>query len=230
MVQVIDEAPDTVTLRLRLVDARPFVPGQYYNVRRPVRGRPRPVQRAYSVASAPVPDPATIDLGVKEVAGGLISPGLARTLEAGSRLEVRGPAGRFVWDGQPEPVLLVGAGSGVVPLMSMVRYAAVTGRTARIWLICSAITLDHALYRNELDELAAQHPWLRLVHCVTRDPAERRAAYHRRIDSEILGEVLDGEQPAAAYLCGPPPMVDAVSAALTALGTPAGRIRTESYD
>ena len=68
---VIDEAPDAVTLRLRLREASGFLPGQYYNVRLPVPGRPLPVQRAYSVGSSPMPDPSLIDLGVRELPGSL---------------------------------------------------------------------------------------------------------------------------------------------------------------
>ena len=68
--EIIDEAPDAVTLRLRLEESTGFLPGQYYNVRLAVPGRPGPVQRAYSIASPPVPDPSTIDLGVREIAGG----------------------------------------------------------------------------------------------------------------------------------------------------------------
>ncbi len=206
--EVIDEAPDAVTLRLRLPDGADFLPGQYYNVRLNLPGRDRPVQRPYSVGSSPLPDPSLIDIGVREVPGGLISPRLVKDLPVGSLVEVRGPYGRFTWDGHPDPVLLVGAGSGLVPLMSMVRYAAVTARTTPMWLVCSAITFDHAFYGRELDALTARQPWLRVAHCVTRDPGEPRAAYHRRVDAPILAEVLDGNLPASAYLCGPPAMVE----------------------
>lgn len=159
-----------------------------------------------------------------------MSPGLVNDLGIGSRLEVRGPAGRFIWSGHPDPVLLVGAGSGLVPLMSMVRYAAWTGRSTPMWLICSATTWEHAFYREELARLAGEQRWLRVVHCVTGDPGEPRAGYHRRIDAEILAEVLDGEQAAAAYLCGPPVMVETVAETLDGLGIPAGCIHTEKYD
>ena len=210
MAAVIDETPDAVTLRLRLGDATGFLPGQYYNVRLAVPGRPRPVQRAYSVGSSPVPDPSMIDLGIREVPGGLLSP-LLVGLHAGDRLSVRGPYGRFTWDGRDtRPVLLVGAGSGMVPLMSMVRHAVQRGRKEPVVLVCSAITYCHAFYREELAALAARHSWLRVVHCITRDPAEPRAHYHRRVESSVLSESLDGDHPVAAYLCGPPAMVESV--------------------
>ncbi|MGH9107105.1 MAG: FAD-binding oxidoreductase [Acidimicrobiales bacterium] len=230
VVEVIDEAPDAVTLRLRLATPRPFLPGQYYNARRYIPGRPRPVQRAYSVGSSPVPDPGLVDLGVKEVPGGLVSPGLVNDLGPGSRLEVRGPVGRFTWAGGTGPVLLVGAGSGMVPLMSMVRYAAATGSRAPMWLVCSAVSWDHAFYRDELGRLAGERPWLRVAQCVTRDPDERRADYHRRIDRQVLAETLDGGRPSCAYVCGPPAMVETVAAELARLGLPAEAVRSEKYD
>lgn len=230
VVEVIEETPDAVTLRLRLREVAPFLPGQYYNVRLHVPGRDRPVQRAYSVGSSPLPDPAVIDIGVRELPGGMISPRLVKELPAGSQLAVRGPAGRFTWDGSPDPVLLVGAGSGLVPLMSMIRYAVLIGRTTPMWLICSAITYDHAFYRDELDRLASERPWLRVVHCVTRDAGEQRASYHRRIDRSILADVLDGKFPHSAYLCGPPAMVESLAADLASLGMAPEAIRTEKYD
>jgi ferredoxin-NADP reductase len=227
---VIDETPDAVTLRLRLNDATGFLPGQYYNVRLAVPGRPRPVQRAYSVGSSPVPDPSMIDLGIRAVPGGLLSP-LLIGLRAGERLPVRGPYGRFTWDGcDTGPVLLVGAGSGIVPLMSMVRHAAQRGRSDPVVLVCSAITYSHAFYREELAALVARHRWLRVVHCITRDPAEPRAHYHQRVDKAVLSESLDGDHPVATYLCGPPAMVESTAAHLVGLGVEPETIRKEKYD
>ncbi len=230
MTAVIDEAPDAVTLRLRLGEAAGFLPGQYYNVRLAVPGRPRPVQRAYSIGSSPAPDPSLIDLGVREVPGGLLSPRLV-SLRPGERLEVRGPYGRFTWDGcDAGPVLLVGAGSGMVPLMSMVRHAAYRGRQDPVVAVCSAITYSHAFYRDELAALVAWHSWLRVVHCITRDLAEARARYHRRVDRTVLWESLEGIHPSAAYLCGSPVMVESVAAALLDLGVAPDAIGTEKYD
>jgi ferredoxin-NADP reductase len=227
---VIDETPDAVTLRLRLGEATGFLPGQYYNVRLAVPGRPRPVQRAYSVGSSPVPDPSVIDLGIREVPGGLLSPVLVG-LRVGERLSVRGPYGRFTWDGcDAGPVLLVGGGSGMVPLMSMVRHGAQRGRGDPVVLVCSAATYSHTFYREELAGLASRHPWLQVVHCITRDPSEPRARYHRRVDKTVLSESLEGIHPHAAYLCGPPAMVEAVTAHLVGLGLAPEAIWTEKYD
>lgn len=231
VVDIIDEAPDAVTLRLQLSETTGFLPGQYYNVRLAVPDRPRPVQRAYSVGSAPVPDPSIIDLGVREIPDGLVSPSLVRGLTTGDVVEVRGPYGRFTRTGsEAGSALLVGAGSGLVPLMSMIRDAATRDRCDPMWLVCSAITYEHAFYREELAHLMMRHGWLRVVHCVTRDPAEPRASYHRRIDRNILAEVLAGKRPDYAYLCGPPAMVESTAADLGELGMTPESILTEKYD
>jgi ferredoxin-NADP reductase len=228
---ILAEAPDAVTLRLQVANSGGFLPGQYYNVRLEVAGRGRPIQRAYSIGSSPLPDPSMIDLGVREVSGGLISPRLVHDLQVGQHLQVRGPTGRFTWTGEDgQPALLVGAGSGVVPLMAMIRYAVAVGREIPLCLVCSAITFDHALYRDELAHLSSEHHWLRVVHCVTRDVGERRATYHRRIDRDMLAEVLGGEVPPQGYVCGPPVMVSAVQAALVDLGVDPDQIRLEKYD
>lgn len=231
VIGVLAEAPDAVTLRIRLEETHGFLPGQYYNIRLVIPGHPRPVQRAYSVGSSPLPDPSVIDLGVREVPGGAVSPRLVSDFGVGRHLEVRGPYGRFTWTGDDgEPVLLVGAGSGLVPLMAMIRYATAVGLDVPICLVCSASTYDHALYRDELALLSDEHPWLRVVHVVTRDPAERRAAYHRRIDRDLLLDVVGTKEPPQAYLCGPPAMIEASVAALADLGVDPRRIRTEKYD
>ena len=165
-----------------------------------------------------------------EAPGGLVSP-LLVGLRTGARLSVRGPYGRFTWDGgDAGPVLLVGAGSGMVPLMSMVRHAAHRGRDGPVVLVCSAITYSHAFYRKELAALVDRHSWLRVVHCITRAPTEPRAHYHRRVDRTVLSESLGGIHPSAAYLCGPPTMVESVAAALVGLGVAPEATLTEKYD
>jgi ferredoxin-NADP reductase len=231
VIDVIEEAPDAVTLRLQLGETEGFLPGQYYNVRLGVPGQSRPVQRAYSVGSSPLPDSSIIDLGVREVPSGMISPRLVHDLGIGQRLEVRGPYGRFTWTGDDgDPVLLVGAGSGLVPLMAMVRYAVAAHREVPVSMVCSAATYEHALYRDELAQLTDRYRWLRVVHSVTRDLDEPRVAYHRRIDRDLLAEVLEEEIPRQAYLCGPPAMVEAVAAALADLGVDPDRVHTEKYN
>jgi ferredoxin-NADP reductase len=231
VIDIIEETPDAVTLRLRLVDSADFLPGQYYNVRLTVAGRTGPIQRAYSVASSPVPETSTIDIGVREVPGGLISPQLVRGLSVGDQIQVRGPVGRFTWtmeDGGP--VLLVGAGSGVVPLMSMVRYAVAADLDIPMRLVCSSSSFDSAFYHRDLANLAEQHSWLEVVHTLTRDSSDVRAAHHRRIDHRMIVEAVAGQLPRRAYICGPPAMVEDVQGWLGELGVDPHWVRIEKYD
>jgi ferredoxin-NADP reductase len=231
VLNIIQEAPDAITLRLRLEEAAAFLPGQYYNVRLLVPGRSGPVQRAYSVGSSPVPDTSIIDLGVREVPGGLVSPRLVGDLAAGDWVEVRGPVGRFTWttdDGGP--VLLVGAGSGVVPLMSMIRYAVAAHLDVPMRLVCSSSNFDYAFYHRDLADLAERFSWLDVVHTFTRDPFDPRASHHRRIDQIMIAEVVVDQFPGRTYICGPPTMVEDVQKWLTELGVDPATVLVEKYD
>jgi ferredoxin-NADP reductase len=231
VLDVIEEAPDAITLRLRLEESDGVLPGQYYNVRLLVPNRSGPVQRAYSVGSSPVPDPSIIDLGVREVPGGLVSPRLVGDLVAGHRVEVRGPVGRFTWTADDGgPVLLVGAGSGVVPLMSMIRYAVAADLDVTMRLVCSSSNFDYAFYHRDLSYLSEQFGWLKVVHTFTRDPLDPRASHHRRIDQIMIDEVVAEQFPRRTYICGPPAMVDDVQKWLTELGVDPATVLVEKYD
>jgi ferredoxin-NADP reductase len=231
VLDIIEEAPDAITLRLRLEESTGFLPGQYYNVRLTVPGRSGPVQRAYSVGSSPVPDPSIIDLGVREVPGGLVSPRLVGDLAEGDRVEVRGPVGRFTWTTEDGgPVLLVGAGSGVVPLMSMIRYAVATDLDIPMRLVCSSSNFDYAFYHRDLVDLAERFSWLKVVHTFTRDPFDPRASHHRRIDQTMVAEAVAEQFPGRAYICGPPTMVEDVQKWLTELGVNPAAVLVEKYD
>lgn len=234
--EVIEETAETVTLRLELEKGEGFAAGQYYNVRYPVEGRPRPVQRAYSVGSSPhPPGPGLIDITIKEMEGGLVSPQLVRALQPGHELQVRGPHGNFTWDiSEGGPLLLVAAGSGVVPFMAMLRYAIAHGGGPRTVLLFSSKSRELAIYGDELDRMEAEQEWLEVVHTFTRAPDDPRPRYHRRIDAPMVQDSLNRltSVPAEAlgYACGPPEMVDVAEQALLAAGVPKERIRTEKYD
>lgn len=231
VVEVIDETPETASLRIRLPQPTQFLPGQYYNIRIPVEGRPRPIQRAYSVGSSPYPTFDVIEVGVKEMEGGLVSPVLVRQRPAGSILEVRGPYGAFTWtDEDGGPVLLVGAGSGVVPLMAMIRYQVSRGTTMPMHLLFSSKSAEYVIYRDELAQLADTYSWLTVTHTFTRDREDPLAQYHRRIDKEMVGDVYLETLPGLAYLCGPPEMVDDCERSLLELGMEPAQIKTEKYD
>lgn len=228
---IIVETPETSSLRIRLPEPKPYLPGQYYNIRIPIEGRPRPIQRAYSIGSSPYPDYGLIEVGVREMEGGLVSPVLVRSTPVGSELEVRGPYGTFTWtEEQDGPILLVGAGSGVVPLMAIIRYAVVKELEVEMHLLFSSKSEEYVIYREELDRLTSHHSWLTVSHTYTRDPENPSARFHRRIDGDMVDEVYKDSQAKVAYICGPPSMVEDAETMLLERGMDPSRIRTEKYD
>jgi len=180
-------------------------------------------ERSYSIASAPG-DPLAIT--VERLEDGEVSPYLVDVAREGDEFEVRGPiGGYFVWEDDGNPVLLVGGGSGVVPLMSMIRSSA--GMTP-IRLLYSSRTLDDVIYRQELDSRAGDK--LEVFQTLTREQPPGWTGYTRRIDGDMLREVA---WPAAdkphVFVCGSTRFVDAAADGLVALGYEPLSIRTERF-
>jgi ferredoxin-NADP reductase len=184
-------------------------------------------QRSYSIASAPG---APVAITVERLEDGEVSPYLVDEVRAGDRFEVRGPiGGYFVWDGdEPEPVLLVGGGSGVVPLMAMARQRARVGAEARMRLLYSSRTWEDVIYREELSGLAGSG--FDVVHTLTREQPPGWSGYARRIDDDLLREVAwpASERP-RVYVCGSTRFVDAAADGLVRLGYDPLWIRTERF-
>jgi len=181
-------------------------------------------QRSYSIASAPGDGLA---LTVERLGDGEVSPYLVDEAREGDEIEVRGPiGGYFVWDGdEPEPVLLVAGGSGVVPLMAMARHRARVGSETPMRLVYSSRTWDDVIYRDELETIG-----LDVVHTLTRQQPPGWTGYSRRIDSELLAEVAwPAEERPRVYVCGSTHFVDAAADGLLELGYDASWIRTERF-
>ena len=187
-------------------------------------------ERSYSIASAP--DGQRVELTVERLEDGEVSPYLAGELRAGDQFELRGPiGGYFVW--QPAlggPLLLVAGGSGVVPLMAMLRHRAATGSRVPTRLLYSSRTLEDVIFREELERLAAAGDGLTVTHTLTRAQPPGWQGYTRRVDKGLLEEVgwPPGERP-LAYVCGPTRLVEAVAGDLVALGHDPVRVRTERF-
>jgi ferredoxin-NADP reductase len=190
-------------------------------------------QRSYSIASPP--EDAMVALTVERIEGAEVSPYLCDVLTVGDGVEVRGPiGGYFVWDvAQGGPLLLVAGGSGIVPLMAMLRHRAraVVPGAERVpaRLLYSSRTWDDIIYRDELERAAAD-PDVGVTFTVTREaPADWRG-YRRRIDRAMLEEV---SWPASAmpraFVCGPTPLVESVATTLVDLGHDPMRVRTERF-
>ena len=179
-------------------------------------------ERSYSIASAPGEQLA---ITIERLDEGEVSPYLVDEVRDGDEFEVRGPiGGYFVWDDDGRPVLLVGGGSGVVPLMSMIRSS--EGRSS-IRLLYSSRTLEDVIYREELERAAAP---VEVFHTLTREQPPGWTGYARRIDDEMLREVA---WPAAdaprVFVCGSTRFVDAAADGLLRLGYEPGWVRTERF-
>jgi ferredoxin-NADP reductase len=189
------------------------------------------VERSYSIASEPERD-GEVDLTVERIPDGEVSPFLHDVLVAGDRLEVRGPiGGYFVWEASlGGPLLLVAGGSGIVPLMAMIRHRQRSGAGIRTTLLFSSRHLEEIIYRDELDGLAGRRDGLEVFHALTRSQPAGWTGYSRRIDDRMLGEVLEPLGiDTRVYICGPTALVETAANALVRLGLPPERVRTERF-
>jgi ferredoxin-NADP reductase len=171
-----------------------------------------------------------VDLTVERIDDGDVSPYLTGEARSGDQFELRGPVGGyFVWDADPGgPVLLVGGGSGVVPLMAMVRQRAVDGDTVPTRLLYSARSWEDVIYRDELERHRERGEGLEILYTLTRDQPPDWTGYSRRVDRDLLAQVAPTDL-ALTFVCGPTPFVEAVAEALVELGHEPPRIKTERF-
>jgi ferredoxin-NADP reductase len=218
------ETASARTLQLDVEDWDGHLAGQHVDVRLTAADGYR-AQRSYSIASAA--DGRRVEITVQRVADGEVSPYLVDQLSVGDAVELRGPVGGwFVWaPGDPDPVLLVAGGSGVVPLMAMVRARIASGSTAPFRLLYSVRTPDEVMYS---DELAALPSGVDLTMLYTREAPDGEGRPARRISLQDLGKP-PAEAPPAVYLCGPSGFVEAAATMLVTLGHDPARIRTERF-
>jgi ferredoxin-NADP reductase len=223
------ETPRCATLVLDVPGWPGHRPGQHVDVRLTAEDGYQ-AQRSYSIASAP--DGERLELTVERIDDGEVSPYLVGELRDGDELELRGPiGGYFVWQpGLGGPLQLVGGGSGVVPLMAMLRHRANLGSSVPTRLLYSSRGADDILYRDELGRLAAADPTLRVTYTLTRSKPPGWDGYARRIDADMLREVAwPPDQRPLAYVCGPTRLVEAVATSLVELGNDPARILTERF-
>jgi ferredoxin-NADP reductase len=227
VVELIDETPHVRTIVFDVDGWPSHRAGQHVDVRLTAEDGYQ-AQRSYSIASAA--DGGRVALTVERIDDGEVSPYLTEELRAGDRIELRGPVGGyFVWEAAlGGPVLLVGGGSGVVPLMAMARVRAAAGSDAEMRLLASWRGWDDVIYRDELARL--EGGGLTVVHTLTRAQPPGWTGYSRRVDAAMLAEV--GPAPDAApqiFVCGPTPFVEAVAEGLVGLGHEPHRIKTERF-
>ena len=231
------ETPRARTLRLDVPGWPGHRAGQHVDVRLTAEDGYQ-TERSYSIASPP--EESLIALTIERLDDGEVSPYLTDVLHVGDKLELRGPiGGYFVWDvSLGGPLLLVAGGSGIVPLMAMLRHRAASlmladadiRRRLPARLLYSSRRWDEVIYREELGRLASADPSLEVVHTLTREQPLGWTGFARRIDREILAGVAwaPSEKP-QIFVCGPTPMVESVATTLVDLGHDPERVKTERF-
>ncbi len=229
VIEVVSETPRTKSLVLEVPEWEGHKAGQHVDVRLTAEDGYQ-AQRSYSIASTP--EDERLVLTVDRLEDGEVSLYLTDVLMAGDKLELRGPiGGYFTWEVKDGgPLLLVGGGSGVVPLMAMLRHRAAAGSTVAARLLYSSRSYEEIIYRKELEDLVARDGSLEVVHTLTRSRPEGWSGYDRRIDAEMLQEVSwpASENP-LAFVCGPTSFVEGVADALVSLGHDPARVKTERF-
>jgi ferredoxin-NADP reductase len=226
VVDVVPETPRVKTLRLDVPGWLGHRAGQHVDIRLTAEDGYQ-AERSYSIASAP--RAATVELTVELIDDGEVSPYLTDELRPGDRFELRGPVGGyFVWEAsRGGPLFLVGGGSGVVPLMAILRHVVASASDVDATLLYSSRSWDDVIYREELGRLDGR---ARIVHTLTRTQPEGWTGYGRRVDAEMLTEVAPpGSERPQVYVCGPTPFVEAVAEALVELGHDPLQVRTERF-
>jgi ferredoxin-NADP reductase len=211
------QTPRAKSFRIELPMWMPHLPGQHYDVRLTAPDGYR-AQRSYSIASSPL-DEGEIELTIDRLEDGEVSPYFHDVVVEGDQVEVRGPfASYFVWRGE-QPMLLVGGGSGVVPLMAMLRHRRRTMPELPMRLVYSVRRTDDVFYANELGE--------ETLLTFTREPPDGWSGHRGRIDAELIAEA--GIEGGLAFICGSNGFVETASQLLLAAGHAPSRIRTERF-
>jgi ferredoxin-NADP reductase len=223
------ETPTAATLRFAPAGWPGHRAGQHVDVRLTADDGYQ-AQRSYSIASAP--EDAALALTVERLDDGEVSPYLVDDMAPGDALELRGPIGGwFVWDVvDGGPLLLVAGGSGIVPLMAMLRHRRAVGAAVPARLLLSARTVEDVLYADELHALGATDDGPEVTITLTRGAPPGWSGYDRRVDRELLDAVAwSPAQRPRVYVCGPTAFVEEVAAELVALGHDPGLVKTERF-
>jgi ferredoxin-NADP reductase len=231
IVSVREETPRVKTIRLAVSNWPGHLPGQHVDVRLTAEDG-YSAERSYSIASPP--ELSTLELTVGRLDDGEVSPFLTSELQPDDTILVRGPiGGYFVWSAfeRKRPLLLVGGGTGIVPLMCMLRHRSAAGSAVPAALLYSVRSDEEIIYHHELTSLARSDPGFTLRMTLTRDAPPGWSGGVGRIDlpavQALLEEGLGGV--ADSFVCGPDGFVEAASALLMRAGQPRHGIRTERF-
>jgi ferredoxin-NADP reductase len=226
--ELVDETARVKTLVLEVTDWPGHRAGQHVDVRLTAEDGYQ-AQRSYSIASPP--EDERLAITVERLDDGEVSPYLTEELVVGDKLELRGPiGGYFVWEmEQGGPLLLVGGGSGVVPLVAMLRHRAASGASVPTRLLYSARSLEDVIYREELERLTTSDDELEVAYALTREQPAGWTGYSRRVDEEILRKVSYPSCAGIAFVCGPTRFVETVADGLVDIGYSPEQVRTERF-
>jgi ferredoxin-NADP reductase/putative sterol carrier protein len=228
---VVDEAHEVKTFRFRLPNGGPipfeYLPGQFVTLHVAPRGIP--TKRSYTIASSPTWRDR-IEITVKREGQGLVSQWLHDELKIGDEVAIEAPNGTFTFTGrEADRVVLIGGGVGVTPLMSVVRYLAATNWPGKMHLILSFRSPRDFIFREELAELQARNANLAVTITMSGPRDELWSGGIGRIDAALLSSIVPDLAAHRVHVCGPPPMMDTVKAALVSLGVPHAHIKTEAF-
>jgi len=229
VVELIDQTPRVRSVVLDIPHWPGHLAGQHVDVRLTAEDGYQ-AQRSYSIASAP--EERRLVLTVERLPDGEVSSYLVGELRPGDSLELRGPiGGYFVWQARlGGPLLLVAGGSGIVPLMAMLRHREASRAEVGARLVYSSRSWEEIIYREELERLTSGSDGPRVTHTLTRSQPPGWTGYARRVDGAMLAEVAwPASDMPTAFICGPTPFVEAVASALVLLGYPATRVKTERF-
>jgi ferredoxin-NADP reductase len=231
IMEIITETPSTKTL---VFDIRgknfDFYPGQYVMLEVPYPPTGELLKRAYSIANSPL-QKDRIELTVKKTPNGKASVILTEYVKVGDTFKIKGPYGKFVWlPDMSDRIALISAGSGIVPLMCILRYIV----SAKLYhvkatLLYSNTSYEEIIYRKELESMK-NYPNIKVVHTLTRSVPEGWKGYTGRINPDMILKEIQDIPLNLYYLCGPPKFVDDITAMLLDLGVDKERIKKEKYD
>jgi ferredoxin-NADP reductase len=223
------ETETATTIVLDVVDWPGHTAGQHVDVRLRAADGYTAV-RTYSIANAP--STSRVELTIELMPDGEVSPYLVDAIALGDPLEILGPIGGwFTWrPEQVEPIQLIAGGSGIVPLMAMIRAREQAGVHPRFSLLYSVRTPETVIYRDELDRIESKNDGISIALAYTRKAPANWTSPPGRIDAKIIGEtVLAAREGTLAYICGSNAFVETASQLLIGAGYDAGRIKTERF-
>jgi ferredoxin-NADP reductase len=227
--ELVQETPRVASLVLDVPGWLGHLAGQHVDVRLTADDGYQ-AERSYSIASAP--EDARLAITVERLDDGEVSPYLVGEVRVGDKVELRGPiGGYFVWKAEDDrPLFLVAGGSGIVPLMAMIRHRQAKGSMDPTRLLYSSRTHEDVIFKAELDRLVSAGNGLMVAHTLTRKQPAGWQGYSRRIDREMLADVAwSKEQNPTIFVCGPTPLVEGVATLLVDMGYDPLSVKTERF-